>query len=740
MGGSGAGGAKYQQLDEVEEYTTLEDPEDSIIADRAPRAPQMQRLGRYRLVQEIASGGMASVNLAVADGVDKLVALKMIHANLAQEDAFVQMFLDEARIASAISHRNVCNVFDFGETDGRYFLAMDYLSGQSLRDVIQRLRKTPELGQPERLSVFAATLISEACEGLHAAHELRDAQGKPLDVVHRDVSPHNLFVTYEGSVSVVDFGIARASDRIQHTATGVLKGKFSYMAPEQIRQLEIDRRVDIWALGVCLWETLTLERLFVRNSQADTLMSVMMDKVRAPSEVRPGIPKELDDIVMRALARSPSQRYATARDLGRDLAKFVRETGQAMDAVEIEQWLARLFPTEIEETRALLRNARLATIEEAQWLDTTPSNIAMRMPTRSGAMLRARGSMTPSAHGRTGSSPSVLFDAAPDNDVSSEIASRSVLRKTSQPQSTRKHKIAALLLALCVGGAVAVYVNMGAGGSATKIVTPEHSPAMQLQREPAPAQPPAAQSPAAVLPSGPQERAQNELPASPIAAQPVTKIAPLEPDAVHTRVQKSMQGSPALNSHTSSSAARGASIARQEAVTPKLSVADAGVANVVAKTAEATPGDTLQPAAPEPAMDAPRAAPPSVVVNHPAPSAPAPAPKVAEKLDAKAQLADIAVEGSLGTGVVARMLSRAEPLLRTCYVDAARKAGKNQFASLAIALTIDETGAVRRIQPAKHPLSGLSECAANELKRLRSDRKPDVGTVNVHFSVNFKAP
>ncbi len=737
MGGSGAEGAKCKQLDEFEEYSVSEDPEDSILAGRAPRAPQMQRLGRYRLVQEIASGGMASVNLAVADGVDKLVALKMIHANLAQEDAFVQMFLEEARIASAISHRNVCNVFDFGETDGNYFLAMDYLSGQSLRDVIQRLRKMPEHAESERLSVFAATVISEACEGLHAAHELRDAQGKPLEVVHRDVSPHNLFVTYEGSVSVVDFGIARASDRIQQTATGVLKGKFSYMAPEQIRQLEIDRRVDVWSLGVCLWETLTLERLFVRHSQADTLMSVMMDKVRPPSEVRAGIPKALDEIVMRALARSPAQRYGTARELGRDLAKFVRETGQAMDAVEIEQWLARLFPKEIEETRVLLRNARLATIEEAQWLDTTCSSVGPR--TRSGPMLRARTSMSPSVNGRTpGTSASSVFQAAPDNDVSSQSGARSTLRRTSEPQSSRKQKLGAVLLALCIGGGVAAYVELREGAFASRGIQPEHPAAERAVQEVA-AAPAVVAEPAvaAVLLYKPQASGQPEPAISPIAAEPVTKIAPIEPDAVHTQVQKSMQRSVGSNSrHPSSSASRGAS-----ATVPgePLRLPDAGVASVELKPVAATPapGDALQPVH-QAVAEAARAAPVPVAVQQTAPKAPA--PRAAEKLDARPQLSNIAVEGSLGTGVVARMLSRAEPLMRTCYVEAAQKAGKNQFAPLAIALTIDETGAVRHIEAAKHPLSGLSECAAMGLRRLRSDRKPDVGTVKVHFSVNFKAP
>ncbi len=733
---SEGGSAKYMN----DETDLLDDPEESLIGDRAPKAPQMQRLGRYRLVREIASGGMASVNLAVADGVDKLVALKMIHAHLAQEDSFVQMFLDEARIASAITHRNVCNVFDFGEVDGRFFLAMDYLSGQSLRDVIHRLRKMPDFATPAKLSVFAATIMAEACEGLHAAHELRDAQGKPLDVIHRDVSPHNLFVTYEGSVSVVDFGIARASDRIQHTATGVLKGKFSYMAPEQIRQLEIDRRVDVWSLGVCLWEMLTLERLFVRNSQADTLMSVMMDRVKPPSETHPGVPKALDAIVMKALARSPVQRYATARDLGRDLAKFVRESGEAMDTVEIEQWLGRLFPREIDENRRLLRNARLASMEESQLFDGTPVGLA-RTPTRSGAMLRAR-SMTPSSV--AGLHAPVLMSGAPDNDVRMSHEPRSVLHRTATPEGRRTQKLGAIGAALCIGALAAGYVHWGTGPAPVKQPQDLISISAHTPTAPAPSQrtPVAIPAPAAaVLPSEPQA-AQFDDAIAPMASKPMENALPNSAGAVQNRGQRMMQGPTPKTGLVS--AARGASVSRVEAADPIQKPADLAAAPITPESkvpAESapTPSVAVVPAAQEAATDAQRAA-PSIQVKPQAPAAVAPAVVAPQKLDASAKITELEVNGSLGTGVVGRMLSRAEPLLKSCYVDAAKRAGKNQFVPLTIALTIDETGAVRRIESGKHPLNGLPECAANELKRMRSDRKPDVGTVQVRFSVGFKAP
>jgi len=719
-----------------------EDADEGTQATRGPRAPQMQRLGRYRLVREIASGGMASVNLAVADGVDKLVALKMIHAHLAQEDSFVQMFLDEARIASAISHRNVCNVFDFGEVDGRFFIAMDFLSGQSLRDVIHRLRKTPDLAPPERLSVFAATIIGEACEGLHAAHELRDEQGKPLEVVHRDVSPHNLFVSYDGSVSVVDFGIARAADRIQQTATGVLKGKFSYMAPEQIRQIETDRKADVWALGVCLWETLTLQRLFVRSNQADTLMSVMMDRVKSPSEVYPGIPAALDAIVMRALARNPAQRYPTARELGRDLAKFVRDSGQAMDSVEIEQWLARLFPAEIEENRRLLRNARIASMEDSQLLDGTPSGFA-RAPTRSGAMLRARSSITPSVSG-VSDPAGLILDRPPDNDQS---GSQRAQMAPSQIVSRRRrgaHKLIALVIALGLG-TFAGLVTLTPPPASPVAATVTSKPDSSVRKQEVVSQ----VGTLLVEPQVPEV----SVVTAPIAEPPSTNMDPVSPPNVQNQEEGTMRSAVGEKTRITSSAARSASARRATVTAPeRMPVAAATEAHAPDPTVPAlnqpSPGGAVVPATGYAASDALRAAfvpgtpepkPESSATPRPAATA-APAIVAPQTFDAVSRVSEVKVDGSLGTGVVGRMLSRAEPLLRQCYATAAKRSGKNQYVPMSMALTIDETGAVRQIEAGKHPLSGLSDCVAGEFKRLRSDRKPDVGTVQVRFSTEFKAP
>ncbi|MDB4990967.1 MAG: serine/threonine protein kinase, partial [Myxococcaceae bacterium] len=479
---------------DIEVETQLDDDiDESVVADRQPRAPSLQRLGRYRLVREIASGGMATVNLAVTEGLDKLVALKIIHPHLAQEDSFVRMFLDEARLASAISHRNVCNVFDFGETDGRFYIAMDYLSGQSLRDVLRRLRKTDMQIEPRKLAVYTAYMLAEACEGLHAAHELHGSEGQPLNVVHRDVSPHNLFVTYDGNVSVVDFGIARASDRIQSTATGVLKSKFSYMAPEQMRQLEIDRRADVWALGVVLWESLTLQRLFVRSSQADTVMSVMMDRVRPPSEVNPDIPKELDAVVLRSVCRAPNQRFATAREMGRELMKFCRESGVTVGPIEIEHLMERLFEKEIADSKQLLRRAKASGADSSVWVDVTPSGFG-RVSRTSGAMEKGQWVSSPQVQvedsTRSGSQPTSMRSSSASMGAPAAQARSTAHNDLSEGEPAAKKKPLVLLAAIgaCALVAMTYLVVRKSEQAATPLVSNEAAPSApaESQSNPAP--------------------------------------------------------------------------------------------------------------------------------------------------------------------------------------------------------------------------------------------------------------
>lgn len=304
-------------------------------------------LGRYLLLRELGSGGMASVYLGkmrLTGGLERLVAVKTIHDHLADQSSFVDMFLDEATIATQITHPNVCSVHDFGQVDGTYYLAMEYLVGEPLSEVIRQLRNyRSDRAVADVLPFLAARIMADACEGLHAAHETRGTEGQRLEVIHRDVSPQNLFVTYDGTVKVVDFGCAKAIQRISETSVGIFKGKVAYAAPEQLKIQRLDPRTDVWALGVCLWEMLTLERLFKRDGPMASARAVLSETIPRADEVEPSVPRELADVAERALRRDPNHRYQSARDMGRDLRQLIARWGATFESAELAEWMEYLF-------------------------------------------------------------------------------------------------------------------------------------------------------------------------------------------------------------------------------------------------------------------------------------------------------------------------------------------------------------------------------------------------------------
>lgn len=321
---------------------------------RDPDAPKsLGTVGRYSLRRELASGGMATVYLASLTGphgFEKVVAVKRIHPHLKKDRRFVEMFLDEARVAALIHHPNVCAVADFGEEDGTPYLVMEYLQGESLSSVLRAARTGG--GVPFWL---AARIVHDAARGLHAAHELRGPDGHPLGVVHRDVSPQNIFVLYDGITKVVDFGVARARGRLTVTGTNEVKGKLPYMSPEQYDGENVDRRTDVWALGVVLWETTVGRRLFRADNDGATIARVLHKPVPRPSEVRADYPPELEAIVMRCLERDVTVRYPSAEALAEDLEAFMYSLGKPAGASQVKRWMHDHFASHIERGEALLR-------------------------------------------------------------------------------------------------------------------------------------------------------------------------------------------------------------------------------------------------------------------------------------------------------------------------------------------------------------------------------------------------
>ena len=314
-----------------------------------------QRFGRYRILCELGTGSMATLYLARMTGLgrfERLFAIKVTHDHLTKEPGFVEMFMNEARIAAKIQHPNVIPVYEIEVERGRYYMVMDYVSGETLALVLKhswnRDRPFP--------AAFAAQIIYSACEGLHAAHELRNSEG-PMGVVHRDVAPQNLMIGYDGIVRVMDFGIAKALDTVSLTKPGMMKGTVAYMAPEQVRCQEIDRRVDVFALGAILWESTVGMRLFRHKNDVTTAARVVKMNVPAPSTVRAGYPPELERIVMTALAREKGQRYETAREMGEDLAEFLHRAQEKVTPEAIADFMGEIFP---EQRRERLRMEQVA--------------------------------------------------------------------------------------------------------------------------------------------------------------------------------------------------------------------------------------------------------------------------------------------------------------------------------------------------------------------------------------------
>ncbi len=274
----------------------------------------IETYGNYQLLKRLAMGGMAQIYLARQrgpEGFEKLLVVKRILPHLAENEDFVRMFLDEARIAARLNHPNIVQIFNLGAQDDSFFIAMEYIHGEDLRRVWKRAERSGQL-MPVPL---VCRVIIEACAGLDYAHKKTDGSGKPLGIVHRDISPQNILVTFEGRVKVVDFGIAKAADQATVTRSGVLKGKYSYMSPEQAAGQKLDCRSDIFALGVVLYELLTGTRLFKRLNDMATLQAVADCKIVPPSQVNARVPAHLEPIVMKALARDPADRYSEAVQL-----------------------------------------------------------------------------------------------------------------------------------------------------------------------------------------------------------------------------------------------------------------------------------------------------------------------------------------------------------------------------------------------------------------------------------------
>ncbi|MEZ4448559.1 MAG: protein kinase [Nannocystaceae bacterium] len=436
-------------------------PVDDAASTTGSEARLRRRIGRYEILQRLGHGGMATVFLGRATGsagFEKLVAIKVIHPHLAAEPDLVDMFLDEARIAARIHSPHVVEILDLGHDQGDYYMVMEFVDGETLSALLRALRPSGRLPLPAILQIMA-----DACEGLRAAHDLRDADGHLFGVIHRDVSPQNLLIDLSGWVKIVDFGIMKAKGKRSDTRTGQLRGKFPYMSPEQAQAKPLTPACDLFALGVILWELCTGQRLFAGETDVETLSKVIACERPPLAEVRSDLPEGLERVLSRTLARDPADRYPSASAMLVELRALQREHAGEVDArAQLAALMRSTFGGQVDYRRATLRTPRpsIALVPSMGEEDATrPDGAAPReVTTRRGAPAL---SVVPPAdealESGSGGHSQVLTTPLPGQAASRPVSGS----QAALPQTTRAW---ALWFALpLVGAAIAILTLVASG-------------------------------------------------------------------------------------------------------------------------------------------------------------------------------------------------------------------------------------------------------------------------------------
>jgi serine/threonine-protein kinase len=426
-------------------------------------------LGKYQLIAEIARGGMGVVYLAMVQGpggFNKLVVVKELKPELVEEPAFLTMFLDEARLAARLSHPNIVQTNEVGNHGERYFMAMDYLDGRGL-DHVRRRSKTAGFG----LSVpMQLRVICDMLAGLDYAHKLADFDGSPLHIVHRDVSPQNVFLTFDGQVKLLDFGIAKASDSMHETHAGVVKGKVSYMSPEQGRGQKVDARADVFSAGVLLWESLTGKRMREGKNDQEKLWALVSEDIPRASTVKPSVPEQLDEICAKAMAWNRDERYASAGAMQRDIERYLAQTGTNVSARDVGACVTELFREDRANTNSVIE-AHVARARGGVARDQLPIiDVASRMGTASPTPSSER-AMSASERAKTlppGDRPSESLLDLPSARTLGAVAAQSEPRVVERTRSTK----GLLLPGVAVAAVVAAVIFFMARSSHEAGVTP----------------------------------------------------------------------------------------------------------------------------------------------------------------------------------------------------------------------------------------------------------------------------
>jgi serine/threonine protein kinase len=309
-----------------------------------------ERFGRYLILDHLVDGGMAKICRArfLGEQADKVVAIKMVQPQFSKDEAFKSMFMDEIKVTFGLLHPNVIQTYDYGMNKGQLFVAMEYCDGRNLKEFLEKLKER-KFVFPVEISTY---IISQACQGLYYAHTFRDKlTGQEANIIHRDISPHNIMLSYDGAVKIIDFGIAKSQTNSESTQAGTIKGKLSYLAPEYLEGMELDPRYDQFALGITLWEMLCSRKLFKENNDLAVLKKIQECKVPVPSSINPNVPKELDEIVLKALSKDRTKRFDNLDQMNRALMKFLYAKFPDFNATDLSYFSQELFREEIKTDR-----------------------------------------------------------------------------------------------------------------------------------------------------------------------------------------------------------------------------------------------------------------------------------------------------------------------------------------------------------------------------------------------------
>jgi eukaryotic-like serine/threonine-protein kinase len=501
----------------------------------------VRRLGRYQIIGRLATGGMAEVYLALSGdvpGFRTLVVVKRILPHLASNAQFIRMFLDEARLAALLDHPNIVRIIEVGHDGEDYFLVMELVQGKPLSAVLRKAAREHKPPSP----ALTSYLISQAAHGLAYAHTLTDGDGRPLGVVHRDVSPQNVLISFEGAVKMIDFGVARAFGRVAHTSPGGLKGKIDYMSPEQASAEEVDHRADVFALGVVLWEALTGRRLFRRETELATMRAIVDDPIPHPAEIAPSIPADLDAIVMRALRKRKDARYASAQEMAAALERFAF-SNEGFSPMQVAAYTKSLFAAEYLQWRKTATAALDLEVEKPHQGEQAMGGIGAEPPTAGPTMAlrpgvswqEGRSEMrSATSRSRSRSSPSQGQGNAQRGSQSAYSHARSAGGQAvgtgagAEPKRDRTwlYAVVGALLAIGGGGAWMLTRHQEIAGLGSQLAAPAApaAPAAMVDKlappapapQPAvartPAQPPAPAGTAPVVPAVPSVATQVSVP------------------------------------------------------------------------------------------------------------------------------------------------------------------------------------------------------------------------------------